>query len=610
MRRIAIALAVWGLICGPVAAQTLNVSPNPAQGLVNEIQASTGSGQNKDSGVGLVADANHNIFQGVSSGNLTTTSTYNFAYGNGALAVLTGMTGSYGGNVGIGYNAGHSITTALGTVAIGYEAGEADTCSLGSVYIGNLAGMADTGTSGSSCAAYPELSLTVAIGQSALAVATSPYHCVALGQGADADGTVCNEDTYVGSHAGGNGSGAGSNTAIGASAMDTSNTTGGSNVAVGFQALDYLGGSASHATCVGTAACAGVSTATNTNGENTAVGYNALLNLAGAGGVTAIGNQAAETLTNQFSDTFVGYQSGQNSTAFRSTYLGTQTGQFDGGNADIYIGAGAGSLCRNCGHFLIAGDEGSAAYITDAYIGNGNAAGTPQAVVLHGTGNKTANGNGASFTLAGGKGMGTGTGGPVILATSPGGTANYATTAASGTGTTATVTAGGGFGFTPQVGDEVVVAGVTPTGFNGTFSITAASGTTVSYLSSATGPQTVAGTVALENPLVVAATVDSNQGLILTRAIVAAGTKPTLTGTCSTASQVGGMRAGSFTATCTAQTVIMSFAYAAPNGWTCVANDLTTPADTLKQTGSGTGSCTFTGTTVSTDTINFLAEAF
>ena len=73
--------------------------------------------------------------------------------------------------------------------------------------------------------------------------------------------------------------------------------------------------------------------------------------------------------------------------------------------------------------------------------------------------------------------------------------ATIATTAASGTGTVATLT------FAAQtvppfpVGSAITVAGVTPTGYNGTFTVTACTTTTVSYANATTGVQTVAGTI-------------------------------------------------------------------------------------------------------------------
>ena len=81
----------------------------------------------------------------------------------------------------------------------------------------------------------------------------------------------------------------------------------------------------------------------------------------------------------------------------------------------------------------------------------------------------------------------TGSTSPILVAT------GGATTAASGDGTTATITTTSAHGL--AVGDLVTVAGVTPTGYNGTFLVTAVGTNTVSYLNATTGTQTVAGTV-------------------------------------------------------------------------------------------------------------------
>jgi hypothetical protein len=70
----------------------------------------------------------------------------------------------------------------------------------------------------------------------------------------------------------------------------------------------------------------------------------------------------------------------------------------------------------------------------------------------------------------------------------------YATTATSGTGATATLT----FAAIPTpfpVGSWIVVYGVTPTGYNGNYVVTASTTTSVSYASATTGAQTIAGTV-------------------------------------------------------------------------------------------------------------------
>jgi len=71
-----------------------------------------------------------------------------------------------------------------------------------------------------------------------------------------------------------------------------------------------------------------------------------------------------------------------------------------------------------------------------------------------------------------------------------------ATTAATGNGTTATLTFSS-TAYYPIVGQVITVSGVVPAGYNGTFTVTASSLTTVSYLNATTAAQTTAGTVNL-----------------------------------------------------------------------------------------------------------------
>ncbi|MEK7100902.1 MAG: hypothetical protein AAB921_02270, partial [Patescibacteria group bacterium] len=70
-----------------------------------------------------------------------------------------------------------------------------------------------------------------------------------------------------------------------------------------------------------------------------------------------------------------------------------------------------------------------------------------------------------------------------------------ATTVTSGTSTVATITFATQTTVIFPVGSTVIIAGVTPTGYNGTYQVTAATTSTVSYASTATGAQTVAGTI-------------------------------------------------------------------------------------------------------------------
>ena len=70
----------------------------------------------------------------------------------------------------------------------------------------------------------------------------------------------------------------------------------------------------------------------------------------------------------------------------------------------------------------------------------------------------------------------------------------FATTATSGAAGVATITTGTAHGFT--IGTNVVISGVTPPGYNGTYTIlTVPTTTTFTYANATTGAQTVAGTV-------------------------------------------------------------------------------------------------------------------
>jgi hypothetical protein len=105
------------------------------------------------------------------------------------------------------------------------------------------------------------------------------------------------------------------------------------------------------------------------------------------------------------------------------------------------------------------------------------------------------------------------TGSTTPLTTAVGG----ATTAASGTGTTATITTTSNHNL--AVGDRITVAGVTPTGYNGTFIVTAAATNSVSYANATTGSQTVAGTVSVDAQASITARSAGTKGLVVKAAV-------------------------------------------------------------------------------------------
>jgi hypothetical protein len=71
----------------------------------------------------------------------------------------------------------------------------------------------------------------------------------------------------------------------------------------------------------------------------------------------------------------------------------------------------------------------------------------------------------------------------------------YVTTGASGTSTVATLTFATQTVAPYKAGDQIVVAGVTPIGYNGYYTVTACTTSSVSYLNTTTGSQTVAGSI-------------------------------------------------------------------------------------------------------------------
>ena len=96
--------------------------------------------------------------------------------------------------------------------------------------------------------------------------------------------------------------------------------------------------------------------------------------------------------------------------------------------------------------------------------------------------------------------------------------------------------------------------------------------------------------------------------------IMVKGTKFTASG-CSNSTLVGGASRGTVTSGTTGTcTIVITIAGAtgltAPNGWVCNAQDITTPANAIKQSASSSTTCTITGTTASGDVIAFDAEPF
>lgn len=99
---------------------------------------------------------------------------------------------------------------------------------------------------------------------------------------------------------------------------------------------------------------------------------------------------------------------------------------------------------------------------------------------------------------------------------------------------------------------------------------------------------------------------------IYNRSYVHAGAVPSGSGNCAIDTQVGGNTAGTFQANgaCVADTVILTFALTAPNGWACFTTNRTAVARIMPQTASSTTTATLTGSMTDNDVVQFACSAY
>ena len=261
----------------------------------------------------------HNVALGQSANYDTTTGSYNVGVGSQALRNNT----TASNNTAVGYQAGYSYTTSGYITAIGYQAG----------YSSNAGGL-------------------TAVGAKVLYNNTGAGN---VGVGGEYF-TVSNAALFS------NTSGA-SNTAVGVGAL-TSNTTASNNTAVGYQSL-YDNTTGEENVAVGRQALANNTTANN----NSALGYQALhFNTTGANN-TAVGREALENNTTASYNTALGYQAGYayNGALGSNTYVGFQAGQNSTGDSNTFVGARVISSGKGCGQDMTTGAKNT---ILGAYSGN------------------------------------------------------------------------------------------------------------------------------------------------------------------------------------------------------------------------------------------------
>lgn len=106
-------------------------------------------------------------------------------------------------------------------------------------------------------------------------------------------------------------------------------------------------------------------------------------------------------------------------------------------------------------------------------------------------------------------------------------------------------------------------------------------------------------------------TAGDSSAQVQARFYTASGSQGANTGTCAINTPVGGQVAGQWKANgaCAGGTVILAMPTAS-NGWACSAQDMTTPADTIKQTATGASSVTFTATMAGNDVVAYQCLAY
>ena len=128
-----------------------------------------------------------------------------------------------------------------------------------------------------------------------------------------------------------------------------------------------------------------------------------------------VGQSAGINLTTGHSNTFIGYNAGiGQTTQTRNTMIGSGAGQSATGIENIFIGVQAG-LSTSVNSSFIAGSSTSP--ITNVYFGEGVNDSSPLGYTINGTGASGADTAGATLTLAGGIGTGTGAGGKLFFQT-------------------------------------------------------------------------------------------------------------------------------------------------------------------------------------------------
>ena len=260
-------------------------------------------------------------------------------------------------NVSIGYQANQNATSANSNVMVGYQAGR---------YFngGQSISMGYQALYGSSTTSITQTAI-VAVGYQAAQFANAT-NIVAIGykalQGTAVTTTNSLTDNTVVGYGAGQYLSSSSNAVVGLQALQGSATTplsASSNVAIGKYAARFTG--ALYNISIGREAMQGAD-GQSTGGNNIAIGYQALTNITTASNSVAIGHQAATYTTFGANNTVIGYQArlGTATTPLNSsniTAIGYQAAKYHSGSNSVFVGFNAGlssSIVLGTGNYNVA----------------------------------------------------------------------------------------------------------------------------------------------------------------------------------------------------------------------------------------------------------------
>ena len=243
-----------------------------------------------------------------------------------------------------GYNAGSSVTSAIGITAIGFEA-------VSLAVSGGVTGITAVGYQSLKSATDTNTGLGYQSGFST----TTAYNGAFIGFQAGYSNAT-NNNTAIGSQASYGGT-LGQNVSVGSQALYTGGNN--DNVAIGFQALYTEGntGNGQNVAIGSGASKVSLSSAYN----NVCIGYRASFAQTSGNGNTLIGAVVAPNLTTSSAITCVGNSAGASlTTGSGGTYIGASTSASSGGAAnEIVLGPGNGPTGKGSNTAFITANGGS-----------------------------------------------------------------------------------------------------------------------------------------------------------------------------------------------------------------------------------------------------------